>query len=81
MALNSKDATILQEIVDLDGNCMDSRRCQVCPFRAMCLPEFLHTNPPTPNERAKMALDVIMHHVLADEEEELDISQHQWDKR
>jgi hypothetical protein len=47
----------------------------------MCLPEFLYPNPPSPEKRAKMALDVVMHHALADEEEQLDVQQHRWDKR
>lgn len=81
MALTSNDARILQEIVDLDGSCMSSQRCKVCPFRVMCLPEFLYPNPPTPEQRAKMALDVMMHHVLADEDQPLDVEQHRWDKR
>ena len=68
MALNNKDTESLQEIVDLDGNCMNSARCTKCPFRAMCLPEFLNPNPPTTNQRAKMALDVLTHHSLLEEE-------------
>jgi hypothetical protein len=81
MALANNDARILQEIVDLDGNCMDSKRCQVCPFKALCLPEFLFPNPPTIEQRAKMALDVMTHHALADEDEVLDVKEHRWDKR
>lgn len=81
MALSSKDARTLQEIVDLDGSCMNSKRCDICPFKAMCLPEFLFPNPPTPEQRAKMALDVMTHHALVDEDEVLDIKKHQWDKR
>ncbi len=81
MALTSNDSRILQEIVDLDGNCLDSVRCKLCPFRALCLPEFLIPTPPTKEQRAKMALDVMTHHALVDEETPLDIEQHRWDKK
>ena len=81
MALSKNDSTILEQIASLDGKCMESQRCKVCPFKAMCLPEFLYPNPPTPAQRAKMALDVITHHALVDEQEPLDIEQHRWDKR
>lgn len=81
MALTNNDSRILQEIVDLDGNCLDSVRCKLCPFRALCLPDFLNPTPPTKEQRAKMALDVMTHHALVDEETPLDIEQHRWDKK
>lgn len=81
MALSNNDTRILEQIVDLDGKCMDSQRCKLCPFRVMCLPEFLNPNPPTPEQRAKMAIDVITHHALVDEQGELDIEQHRWNKQ
>lgn len=81
MALSNNDTRILEEIVNLDGKCMDSQRCKLCPFRVMCLPEFLNPTPPTPEQRAKMALDVMTHHALVDEQTPLDIEQHRWDKK
>lgn len=81
MALTDIDANIMQQIVDLDGKCLDSQRCKLCPFRVMCLPEFLNPTPPTTEQRAKMALDVMTHHALIDEAAPLDIKQHQWDKK
>ena len=81
MALSNNDTAILEQIVSLDGNCMDSKRCKLCPFRALCLPEFLNPTPPTKEQRAKMALDVMTHHALVDETEEFDLNQHKWDKR
>lgn len=80
MSLSNSDARVLQEIVTFDGKCMESQRCKICPFRAMCLPEFLNPVPPTPEQRAKMALDVMTHHALVDEQD-LDIEQHRWDKK
>jgi hypothetical protein len=81
MELSTNDTTILEQIVNLDGECMDSQRCKLCPFRVMCLPEFLNPTPPTTSQRAKMALDVMTHHALVDESEPLDIRAHKWDKR
>ncbi len=83
MGLSKQDARILDEVVGLDGKCMDSTRCAKCPFRAMCLPEFLNPVPPTPQQRAKMALDVLTHHALVDEEltkEDLQ-RDYKWDKK
>lgn len=81
VTLSKQDATVLEEIVSLDGKCMDSTRCSKCPFRVMCLPEFLNPRPPTTHQRQKMALDVITHHALVDDEETLDIERLRWDKR
>lgn len=80
MALSNNDTRVLEEIVSLDGQCMESKRCVVCPFRSLCLPEFLYPNPPTPEKRAKMALDVMTHHALVDDQD-LDLEQHRWDKK
>jgi hypothetical protein len=79
MALNNQDAQVLQEIVDTSGKCMDSNRCKICPFRVMCLPEFLNPKPPTTSQREKMAIDVLTHHALIDEE--ISIEEHQWNKK
>lgn len=79
MALNDQDIKALEEIVSTDGKCMDKVRCKRCPFRAMCLPEFLNPTPPSPQQRKIMALDVLSHHALVDED--LSIEEYQWDKR
>ena len=83
MALSKQDASLLDDIVNLEGKCMDSVRCTKCPFRAMCLPEFLNPIPPTPQQRAKMALDVLTHHALVDEEMTIeDVREtYKWDKK
>lgn len=80
MTLSNSDANVLEQIAVLEGRCMESQRCKICPFRAMCLPEFLNPIPPTPTQRAKMALDVITHHALVDEVSPLNIEEHMWDK-
>lgn len=81
MSLSKNDAEILQQIVNLDGKCIDSRRCKLCPFRVMCLPEFLYPNPPSPEQRLKMALDVMTHHELVGEEQPFQLEDHKWDKK
>lgn len=67
MSLSSKDVVILQEIISVDGKCLYSKRCLECPFRAMCLPEFLNPKPLTQPQRLRMALDVLSHHSIMDD--------------
>ena len=66
MALCKEDAIILQEVVELEGSCLQKKRCLQCPFRSMCLPEFLNPTPPTKTQRLNMALDILTHHALID---------------
>lgn len=80
MSLIKNDALILEQIVELEGKCMDSQRCKQCPFRGMCIPEFIYPNPPTQQQRAQMALNVLAHHALVDEED-LVPQDFQWDKK
>jgi len=80
MSLSKNDANILEQIVQLEGKCMDSQRCPRCPFRGMCIPEFIYPNPPTQQQRAQMALNVLAHHALVDEEP-LKAEEYQWDKK
>ena len=65
------DAATLQEIVELEGNCLSKDRCMRCPFRAMCLPEFLNPAPPTKNQRFTMALDILTHNALMDHDTDM----------
>ena len=83
MALTKSDKDTLEEIVQTDGQCLDSKRCQKCPFRAICLPEFLNPVPPSQPQRLKMAIDVLTHHYLIDDEIDVeDITKdHKWDKK
>jgi len=64
--LASIDEKTLEEIVSVDGKCMNSTRCIICPFKSQCLPEFLNPKPPTQNQRLEMALDVLTHNALID---------------
>lgn len=72
MALNKQDIEVLEQIVDLNGKCMDSLRCSICPFRAMCLPEFLNPTPPSTNYRLSIALDILTHQMFMGEEVEVE---------
>jgi len=78
MALGHKDKHILQEILSLEGKCMESIRCMECPFRAMCLPDFLNPVPPTSTQREKMASDILINNALLDEE--IVFSDYKWSK-
>ncbi len=80
MSLSKNDADVLEQIVQLDGKCMDSKRCMLCPFRGLCLPEFINPNPPTQHQRAQMALNVLAHHALVDDAD-LQAEEYRQDKR
>lgn len=83
MALSESDKDVLEEIVQKDGNCLESTRCRKCPFRAICLPEFLNPTPPSQPQRLKMAQDVLAHHYLVDEDVEVSEVQQdfKWEKK
>lgn len=80
MYLSKNDTALLEQIVQLEGKCMDSQRCKLCPFRGMCIPEFIYPNPPTQQQRSQMAMNVLTHHSLL-EEESLELDQFQWDRK
>ncbi len=83
MALSQTDKDVLEEIVKTDGQCLDSKRCTKCPFRAICLPEFLNPVPPSQPQRLQMAMDVLTHHYLIDDEVEVEEikKDYKWDKK
>ena len=66
MALNSSDIKILQEIVDTEGSCLDSKRCAQCPFRGTCLPEYIQIRRPSKSQRFQKAANVLTFHHLLD---------------
>ncbi len=83
MALSPNDQNVLEEIVKTDGSCLNSERCKRCPFRAMCLPEFLAPAPLSKEQRLKMALDVLSHNFLVKEGDEIEnpTEDFEWDKK
>jgi hypothetical protein len=80
MALNNTDIETLQQIVNLRGNCLDSKRCSSCPFRGICLPDFIRSGMPSKEKRLRRAEEVLtFHHIFGDaliqkEEEESHVS-------
>lgn len=68
MSLIQKEMNILQEIIDLEGKCLDSIRCSKCPFRATCLPTFLDDSPISHQKRLRMALDVLSYDAILDDD-------------
>jgi len=67
MSLSKQDTDTIQEIVDKDGDCLDSKRCCRCPFRAKCLPEFLNPDVPSKTQRLEYAINVLAFHSLLDD--------------
>jgi len=70
---------IIQEIIDLDGDCLDYVRCLECPFKSTCLPEFLNIKSPSKAQRESMALRALVHHSLL--EDDSNIEAYTWDKK
>ena len=82
MILSKKDCSLLEEVVELDGNCLKSTRCKQCPLRTTCLPKFLNIKPPTIQQRQKTALNIITHRALIDENlTKEDLKDFIWDKK
>lgn len=66
MKLTDEQRKILEDIVSVDGKCLSSRRCRLCPMRSKCLPKFLTTFPPSTTSRQRTALDILAHDYLID---------------
>lgn len=76
MALSNNDRRILEEIVALCGDCLDGRpRCENCPFRAECLPEFINVQPPSKHKRLEMAKRVLFHNLIFEDDDEGECSE------
>lgn len=72
--ITKKDRQILDEIINLEGKCLSSSRCLECPFKALCLPQFLAPAPLPQYKRLKMAVDVIAYNdLLGDSDIPLDV--------
>lgn len=58
--LDEKQMRILDKIVELEGKCLDSKLCTLCPFKEICLPLFVFSETRlTRQERLSMALDTM----------------------
>lgn len=72
MKLSDNEKIILEQIVQVDGDCLKRERCIRCPFKTSCLPEFITSPkvPPTKNQRFEMALDALTRDILMNDEDE-----------
>lgn len=59
---------VLDQIVELNGDCLDSARCKDCPFKNKCLVEFGSKRPPSKKTRLVTALDKITVDALLNED-------------
>ena len=58
--MDARQKSVLNQIVDKEGDCLTSALCNHCPFRENCLPEFLAKETrPTRKERYEMASDTL----------------------
>ena len=64
--------TVMEQIIALEGQCISSSRCSICPFRSRCLPEFISSTPPTAAQRRDMALNALSRAVLLGDDSPLD---------
>jgi len=59
---------ILEEIIEVKGECLKTSRCQNCPFRNACLPEFAtNTGQLTHEQRFNLALDILAEITIMDD--------------
>lgn len=66
--MEDKHRETLEEIISLSGNCLESRRCTRCPFKAKCLPQFATGGPRMSQyERANNAADILAREELLGE--------------
>lgn len=57
----TNETSILEKIVELDGDCLRADICRVCPFRSDCLPNFLMVSTRySKMERVDKAMVVMM---------------------
>ena len=78
---STNDKDILQDIIDLRGDCLSSTRCAQCPFRSVCLPGFLSSTPPTHAQRFRIALDTLSSLMLLDDDDSVKEVQDRWNKK
>jgi hypothetical protein len=67
--LNDSDHKILEEIIAVAGDCLKAARCKLCPFRAVCLPEFLNPEPLPKAQRYNKAKDILTYNALLGDED------------
>lgn len=60
---NEGDKRVLQQIIDMEGDCLKANLCKKCPFKSSCLPQWLRV-PPSKAQRLARALDTLAHEGL-----------------
>lgn len=64
---------VLDEIIALNGNCLDVNRCKRCPLRERCHPTFYQSPEPVsrfmPFERVNLALEILTQEIVMDDDE------------
>lgn len=68
--MKDEDA-VLEQILELSGNCLDAKLCKRCPFAKKCLPGFIKAPRmrPSREERLHMALDYVARKSLFGDDE------------
>jgi len=63
--LTNEQANVLEEIIDLGGECLENNRCIKCPFKNDCLPKFAEEDGPWSHKtRMNLAINTLTREVL-----------------
>lgn len=69
----STSTQILEEIIDLNGKCLDAERCAKCPLRNKCLTTFIKSSEPKSRfqdfERVNLASNILFNEIVMDDDE------------
>ena len=67
--MKEQAVTVLDKIVELQGDCLKVHLCAFCPFKTRCLLEFLNgaEKRPSKGQRLNLALDAIASSVLLED--------------
>jgi len=67
--MKEQAVTVLDKIVELQGDCLKVHLCTSCPFKTGCLLEFLNgaEKRPSKRKRLNLALDAIASSVLLED--------------
>ena len=65
--INDSDRQILEEILDIQGQCLDVDRCNKCVLKKTCFRRWLTPRPPSSQLRARIALDLLTRDSLMDD--------------
>ena len=71
---SKKAIKILEQIIKLNGNCLDPKRCENCPLRQQCHPTFYNSEDGGRSrfrdyERVNNAMDILTNVILLQDED------------